>query len=115
MIVTVDQPGHDVHPPCKEPFGQRLGDLALKLEYGEDLVARSPLPDEDASHVGDGSINVVFDHVAGGLGSSDEAPLAEWEIADADGSWFAADAVISGSDTVTVSSPMTSNPVSGQL
>jgi sialate O-acetylesterase len=114
MIVTIDQPGRDVHPPCKDPFGQRLADLALKLEYGEDLVARSPLYDAAASYVGDGSINVVFDHVAGGLGLSGGAFLAEWEIADADGSWFAADAMISGSDTVTVSSPMTSNPVSAR-
>ena len=114
MIVTIDQPGRDVHPACKDPFGQRLAMLALRLEYGLDLVARSPLHDAAASYVGDGTINVVFDHVAEGLQSSGGALLAEWEIADADGNWFAADAVISGSDTVIVSSAMTSNPVSAR-
>ena len=114
MIVTIDQPGHDVHPPCKDPFGQRLANLALEFEYGVDLMARSPLPNAAASYVGEGTINVVFDHVAEGLQSSDGAALAEWEIADADGNWFAADAVTFGSDTVVVSSPMTSDPVSAR-
>lgn len=114
MIVTIDQPGRDVHPPCKDTFGQRLAMLALRLEYGIDLVARSPMPDAAASYVGGGSINVVFDHVAGGLQSSDGAPLAEWEIAAADGNWVAADAVVSGSDTVVVSSPMVTDPASAR-
>ena len=114
IIVTIDQPGRDVHPPCKDPFGQRLAKLALKLEYPVDLVARSPLPDAAASHVGDGTINVVFDHVAEGLGFSDEGPLAEWEVSDAGGNWYAANAVIFGDDTVIVSSPMVSDPVSAR-
>jgi sialate O-acetylesterase len=114
MIVSIDQPGRDVHPACKEPFGRRLAMLTLKLEYGDDLVARSPLHDAAASYVGDGSINVVFDHVSGGLQSSDENSLSEWEIAAANGSWFAADAVISGGDTVIVSSPMAPEPVSAR-
>jgi sialate O-acetylesterase len=114
MIVTIDQPGRDVHPVCKDPFGQRLAMLALRLEYGLPLVARSPLHDAAASYVGDGTINVVFDHVAEGLQPGGGAFLSEWEIADAGGNWFAADAVVSGSDTVIVSSPMTSNPVSAR-
>jgi sialate O-acetylesterase len=114
MIVTIDQPGHDVHPPCKDPFGRRLARLALKLEYDVDLAARSPLPNAAASYVGGGSINVVFDHVADGLESGDEAPLAEWEVAGADGNWMAADAEILGSDTVVVSSPLVSDPVSAR-
>jgi sialate O-acetylesterase len=114
MIVTIDQPGRDVHPPCKEAFGQRLASLALSLEYGIDLAARSPLPDAAASYAGAGSINIVFDHVEAGLLSSDGGSLAEWEIAGADGKWVAADAVISGGDTVIVSSPMASDPVSAR-
>ena len=43
MIVTIDQPGNDVHPPCKAPFGVRLAMLARKFEYGQDLFARSPV------------------------------------------------------------------------
>ena len=116
MIVTIDQPGRDVHPPCKEPFGRRLASLALKLEYAMDLVARSPVYDAAASYVAGSSIHVVFDHVAGGLESSNESALAEWEIAGADGKWVAADAVVSltDNDTVIVSSPLVSSPVSAR-
>jgi sialate O-acetylesterase len=114
MIVTIDQEGRDVHPACKDPFGTRLANLALKLEYGVDVPARSPVHNAAASFVEGDSIHVVFDHVANGLDSGDGLALAEWEIADANGKWFAADAVISGSDTVIVSSPMTTSPVSAR-
>jgi hypothetical protein len=59
------------------------------------------------------TIGVVFDNVAGGLKSS-SGPLAEWEIADTSGIYVAADAVIVGTDTVEVSSPSISNPVSAR-
>ena len=113
MIVTIDQPGNDVHPPCKAPFGIRLAMLARKLEYGQPLVARSPLYNAVSSYyVDNDTIGVVFDNVAGGLVSSDARPLAEWEIADASGSYVPANAVIVGTDTVEVSSPSIRNPVS---
>jgi sialate O-acetylesterase len=113
MIVTIDQPGNDVHPPRKDPFGVRLAMLALKFEYGQDLVARSPFYNASSSYVTGGTIGVVFDNVAGGLQSSG-GPLAEWEIADSSGSYVAADAMIIGSDTVEVSSPFVPSPVSAR-
>jgi sialate O-acetylesterase len=114
MIVTIDNPGRDVHPPCKDTnFGVRLALLARKFEYGHNIDARSPFYNEAASYVSGDTINVVFDNVAGGLQSSG-GPLALWEIADASGSYVAADAVIVGNDTVAVSSPLVSNPVSAR-
>ena len=112
MIVTIDQQGRDVHPACKDTFGKRLANLALKLEYGLDVAARSPVHNAAASFVEGDSIHVVFDHVADGLDSGDGLALAEWEIAGANGSWFAADAAIWSTDTVIVSSQMTASPVS---
>lgn len=114
MIVTIDQPGNDVHPPCKDPFGIRLAMLARKLEYGHELVARSPLYDVSSCYVIDNTIGVVFDNVADGLQSSDDRSLAEWEIAGSSGSYFPADAVIVGTDTVEVWSEFVSNPVSAR-
>jgi sialate O-acetylesterase len=121
MIVTIDQPGNDVHPPCKDPFGIRLAMLARKLEYGQDLVARSPVYNASASYVNGDIIRVVFDNVADGLCSnvadglcSMSVPLAEWEIADSSGSYVAANAVITSPNMVDVSSPFVSSPVSAR-
>lgn len=110
MIVTIDQPGRDVHPPCKDPFGVRLAMLARKLIYGHDIVARSPLYKAGTSYVIDNRIGVVFDNVAAGLQSSG-GDLAEWEVAGLSGGYVSADAVIVGTDTVEVSSPLVSSPV----
>ena len=112
IIVTIDQPGSEVHPPSKEPFGIRLATLARKFAYGEDIVARSPLYNPDASYVAGDTIRVVFDHVADGLQPLD-GPLAEWEIADSRGNYVAAEAVVAPADnnTVEVRSPSVPNPV----
>jgi sialate O-acetylesterase len=113
MIVTIDNPGRDVHPPCKEMFGVRLGLLARKFEYNHTIDARSPLYNAAASYVDDDTIGVVFDNVAEGLQSSGDS-LAEWEIAGSDGRYVTADASILGTDTVLVSSPSVSDPVSAR-
>jgi sialate O-acetylesterase len=113
MIVTIDNPGRDVHPPCKELFGVRLALLARKFEYGHSIDARPPFYNAAASYVDGNKIGVVFDNVAGGLQSSGGL-LAEWEIAGSDGRYLTADAVIVGTDTVEVSSPSVSSPVSAR-
>ena len=113
MIVTIDNPGSDVHPPCKELFGVRLAFLARKFEYGHSIDARSPFYNATASYEAGDTIGVIFDYVADGLQSS-EGPLAEWEIAGSGGSYVAADAVIVSTDTVEVSSTSVPNPVSAR-
>jgi sialate O-acetylesterase len=113
MIVTIDNSGSDVHPPCKEKFGVRLANLARKFEYRHSINARSPLYNAAASYVAGDTIGVVFDYVGGGLQSSGGS-LAEWEIAGSDGSYVAADAVIVGTDTVEVSSLSVPSPVSAR-
>lgn len=116
MIVTIDLPGNDVHPPCKDPFGVRLAMLARKFVYEQNLVARSPFYNATSSYVDGNTIRVLFDNVANGLQSSDGNPLAEWEIADSSGNYVPAEAVISDTDinTVDVSSPSVTNPVSAR-
>jgi hypothetical protein len=113
VIVTIDNDGNDVHPPCKELFGVRLALMARKFEYGHSIDARSPFYNAAASYVIGNRIRVVFDDVAGGLQSSG-GPLAEWEIAGSDGSYVTANAVIVDSNTVEVWSSDISNPVSAR-
>ena len=114
MIVTIDQPGNDVHPPCKDPFGVRLAKLARKFEYGQSLVARSPFYNVTSSYVDGNTIRVLFDNVANGLQSSNGDTLAEWEIADSSGNYLEAKAEIDGTDTVVVSNTSITNPVSAR-
>jgi sialate O-acetylesterase len=117
MIVTIDNPGRDVHPPCKDLyFGVRLALLARKFEYDHNIDARSPFYNAAASYVAGNRIGVVFDDVVAGLQSSGgpDTPLAEWEIAGSNGSYVAAEAIIVDTDTVEVSSPSVPNPVSAR-
>jgi hypothetical protein len=116
MIVTIDNEGNDVHPPCKELFGVRLANLAIEYEYGQNIYARSPFYNAVDSYVDGNRIGVVFDDVAGGLqpsGGPDD-PLAEWEIAGSEGNYVAANAEILGTNTVEVWSPRILNPVSAR-
>ena len=117
MIVTIDNPGSDVHPPCKDHnFGVRLALLARKFEYDHNIHARSPCYNAAASYVDGNNIKVVFDDIAGGLQSSGDPgePLAEWEIAGSNGNYVAAEAIIVANDTVQVSSTSVSRPVSAR-
>ena len=114
MIVTIDNQGPDVHPPCKDLFfGVRLAQLARKFEYNHSIDARSPFYNAAASYVAGDTIRVVFDDVAGGLESSGGL-LAEWEIAGSDGYYVAANAYIVSPDTVKVWSPSVPIPVSAR-
>ncbi len=90
----------DIHPRHKRPVGERLTALALKRQYGRDVIASGPRFERA---VGEGSTVIVsFRDVDQGLGTSDgQAPT--WFELSADGKTFVrAEAVIRG-DTVAVS------------
>jgi sialate O-acetylesterase len=111
MTVNIDYPEIDVHPSRKEPFGRRLADIALKTIHGhDDIQAFGPVYDRAQSYVSGNQIYVGFRNVGGGLVARD-GPLAEWEIAGADGNYQAADAQIQNG-YVAVSSASVPNPVS---
>lgn len=91
---------NDIHPADKKTVGQRLALQARKLAYGEDdLVASGPV--YKSHEIKDGKIVVHFEHVGGGLVSSNGEPLAHFAIAGANGPFVWANAVIEG-DTVVV-------------
>ncbi|WP_198661793.1 glycoside hydrolase family 97 catalytic domain-containing protein [Lewinella sp. IMCC34183] len=99
---------NDIHPMNKRDVGHRLAVLAERQVYGDDVVASGPTFRE-LKIAGDRAI-LSFDHVAGGLRSSDGKPLRHFSIAGADGRFVRANATIEGK-TVIVSSEEVTAPV----
>jgi sialate O-acetylesterase len=107
MAVTIDIGNPDnVHPTDKVDVGQRLARAARALSYGETVEYSGPAY-RQATPEG-GSIRVWFDH-AKGLTAKGGAPTS-FEVAGADGKWFAATAKIDGA-TIVASSPDVPLPV----
>lgn len=110
MAITIDVgEANDIHPKNKQEVGRRFALWALGMVYRREVPAVSgPLP---ARHeVRNGAITVHFHHANGGLVAKDGA-AGGFEIAGSDGKWTRAEARIA-ENTVTVSSPTVSSPVS---
>ena len=109
-IVAIQDTGIEptnIHPRNKKPVGERLADLALKTQYGKNVVAKGP---SFASAKRSGSKVVVgFRDIDQGLVTYDgKAP--SWFEVSADGKEFvAAEAAIVG-DTVEVSAQAVPEP-----
>ncbi len=109
-IVAIQDTGIEptnIHPRNKKPVGERLADLALKTQYGKDVVTRGP---SFASAKRSGAKVVVgFRDIDQGLVTYDgKAP--SWFELSADGNEFvAAEAAIVG-DTVEVSAQNVPEP-----
>ncbi len=115
MAVTTDivHSIGDIHPRNKFDVGNRLALWALAKEYGKtDLVYSGPL--YKAMKVEGSKIRLSFAHVGGGLKSRDGKPLAEFEIAGADGKFVPAEATIDG-DTVVVQSSNVATPAQARF
>lgn len=100
---------NDIHPKDKKSPGERLARWALAKDYGRDLVYSGPL--FKTSEAKDGAIRVTFDQAGAGLKARDGGPLKRFEIAGADKVWYWADAKITGTDSVIVSSSDVKQPV----
>lgn len=98
----------NIHPTNKQEVGRRLALAAEAIAYQQPVVWSGPWYAGMA--VEDGRIRLRFDHLGGGLASSDDKPLVGFAIAGEDRVWVWADAVIDG-DTVVVSSPTVAKPV----
>ncbi len=110
VIIDVGE-ARDIHPRNKQDVGRRLARWPLNKLYGKkDLVHSGPLYRE--MKIEGDKISIHFDHVGGGLmlGKKEgleptvpgEGKLNRFSIADKDGNWHWADAVIDG-ETVVVS------------
>jgi sialate O-acetylesterase len=110
MVVTLDiGEANDIHPPNKEPVGERLALAGRALVYDEAVVYSGPL--YRSMEVKDDQVILSFDHVAPGL----IAPLGihgkvdGFEVAGSDGVFHPAEAWIEG-DTVIVRSATVTTP-----
>ncbi len=111
MAITIDT-GHpsNVHPPLKQPVGQRLAEWALGTTYGLKQHATYSGPLFDSAKPDGGAISISFRHVGDGLKASDGEPPWHFEVAGADGVFFAATARITGRNVIAVSSPQVAGP-----
>jgi sialate O-acetylesterase len=99
----------DIHPKNKHDVGERLALWALAKDYGKNITYSGPL--FRSSEAADNAIRVTFEQVGTGLKSRDGGKLKRFEIAGKDKVWHWADARITGTDSVLVSSPHVKNPV----
>lgn len=107
VLIDIGEAG-DIHPKNKPEVGRRLALNALALTYGKNIPYSGPM--YSSYKIEDGTIRVVFDHTCGGL-KANGGSLEGFYIAGADRVFHKAQAVIEG-DTVVVSSPEVSFPVS---
>lgn len=111
MAVTSDigEP-KDIHPKNKQDVGKRLALNALKTVYGQDRVYSGPV--FKSMEVNGNKAVLTFDHVGGGLMSSDKyGYLKGFEVAGADQKFYWAKAEIQG-DKVIVYANEVATPVS---
>ena len=109
MAVTMDIGDlKDIHPKNKQEVGRRLALWALAKDYGREIVYSGPTFDEQI--VEGNRIRLRFDHVSGGLATSDDQPPSHFEVAGDDEVFYPAIAQVAGNDVV-VSSPNVSLPV----
>jgi sialate O-acetylesterase len=112
MVVTIDLEGSGIHPANKIDVGNRLARWALAHEYGKQIAYSGPL--FDRQEIQRNSIVVHFQHAdtglmiatKQGLDPPHEAPqlaLANFEIADAAGTWHPATARIDGNTVIVTS------------
>lgn len=97
----------EIHPPDKEPICKRLALLARRDVYEEDILAQGPFYRNYSVHAD--KMTITFDF-ADGLKTKDGIPPRGFFLADDDGNWYPAEAVIHA-QTVILRSKDIRNPV----
>ncbi len=96
----------DVHPRYKQPIGERLARWALAKTYGQDITPSGPV---FSSVTRQADALIVSFLYADGLQTSDGKAPSCFEIAEEDGLFQPATAIIEGS-TVRLTSPILKHP-----
>jgi len=99
-----------VHPTNKEPVGKRLAYNALSMVYGKGMPTTGPL--YLSNSVENNVMTITFSATENGLKTTDGEAPKYFELAGADGVYYAADAVI-GEDgkTIELTSSKVASPV----
>ena len=103
MVVTTDLNDYpdDLHPNYKWQIGKRLALWALAMDYGKSISYSGPM--YKTVKFKNGTAELTFDHIGGGLISEGGKPLTGFELSGTDGKYIPATAVIKG-DKIIVSS-----------
>ena len=109
MAVTIDiGEQFDIHPKNKQEVGRRLALAARAQTYGEKIPYSGPV--YKSYKIEGNKVRIYFDHVEGGLKTSNGEMPKGFTVAGTDHKFHWADAVIEG-NTVVVSSPEVALPV----
>jgi sialate O-acetylesterase len=101
VIIDIGE-AFDIHPKNKEDVGRRLARLALKRDYGKNIVDSGPVV--DTMQVEGNTIRLKFKNAQGGLVAKE--PLTAFAVAGEDHKFvWARDAKIEG-ETVVLKSPV---------
>jgi sialate O-acetylesterase len=123
LVTTIDIGNGDLHPTDKQDVGQRAAWAAANLVYGQNIVDQAPIL--AGIKISGASIICTFTNVGAGLmvGTKSLSPLSpvqqvmggtlgNFAICGANKVYFAANAVITATNQVTVSSGSVAAPVS---
>lgn len=102
MAVSIDVgDADDIHPRDKRTVGERLARIALAQAYGQPMPFRGPTL-QAGRRLPDGSFELRFADVAGGLATRGGGPLLGFTVAGSDRRFLPARAEIVGRDRVRV-------------
>ncbi len=108
MVTIIDHgDAEDIHPPRKEPVGQRLALAARSVAHEEPVIFSGPSPARFERE--DGGIVILFDSIGGGLHTADNAAPRGFELAGPDGVFHPADATLRG-DRIFLRTPAVPEP-----
>ena len=109
-IITDLGEADDIHPRNKQDVAKRLARLALKNEYGYDIVARSPM--YQSHEVNGNKVILTFDTFGSNLDTFDVREPIGFTIAGEDRVFVPATARIVAGNNIEVWSDNVQNPVS---
>ncbi|MEI6077890.1 MAG: sialate O-acetylesterase [Verrucomicrobiota bacterium] len=121
LVTTLDIGQGQLHPPDKQDVGVRAARAAASLVYGQNVVSQGPML--AGTNVVGTNLVCTFNNVGAGLMIGTNAvlspakpaaagvPLANFAICGSDGVYYAATAVITATNQVTLSSPSVTAPV----
>jgi sialate O-acetylesterase len=110
VTVTIDLgEWNDIHPLNKKGIGERLALAARNLAYGEQEVTYSG-PALKSQSAENGRVILTFDHVGGGIVSSDGETLRWFALAGDDRKFYWAEAEILGKNRIALRSGQVQSP-----
>lgn len=107
-VITDLGAANDIHPREKRDVAERLARWALAKDYGYKIAHRSPEFRE--MKVNGGKAILSFDHIGGGLETSDVNELRGFTVCGIDGKWKIAEGKIIDDNSIEVFSKEVSQP-----